>query len=464
MTSASTKTASILYGASGNLCAFASDPIEHCTNPITRDGRTNLGELAHIEGDKEGSARYRASQPASERHAPANMILLCPYHHAMIDKDPHLDPHPFDVHKLKVLKERHRLAYEHRSPPAALSPEALAALTATANITIASAIAAAPNSIAVAVSASPHATVIGQQIIINNATAASPAAAVAHAPSSGAETQWWCRPYDKIWEDHSHCLVYHFDAGGMWGLFGGPIGPRDAMQPNYRWAYGGGGSEGTLALSEEQKYACLEALARAEPLDFTKPQHMDHAAILGEIAAVVNGSVADAAWIYGRTLRGEFADISEARFHAVVRALAPRYIESDTDIRGDRYRATALGLAASSQRARVWMFLTHTLDIIRQTYTADKKRLMESWRWSYVCAAGGYDVEDDFGFARNVMRTMKWSSNINDRRAKDFAWLVDASVEKLKNCRNLDHYWQRVSAGEFNRPWATAAVKMGFAG
>jgi hypothetical protein len=374
----------------------------------------------------------------------------------MIDRD----TVRFTVAVLQALKERHRLACEHRPLPPMLSPEALAALTATSNIAVA--VASGPNSIALAVSASPNATVIGQQIIINNGTPAPPPAA--RAPSSNPEPLWWCRPYDKIWEDDSHCLVYHFDRGQMWGLFGGPKGPRDAMQPNYRWAYGGGGSEGTLALSEQQKRVCLEALVRAEPLNFTKPQHLDHAAILGDIAAAVNGPVADAAWIFGRTLRGEFAEISESHFYAAVKALAPRYIESDANAKGDRYRATALGLAAASaQRARVVQLLTHTLDVIRQTYNADKKKLMESWRWSDVCAAGGYHVEDDFGFARNVMRTMKWSIDINHKRAKDFAWIVDSRVEKLKNCQSLDHYWQRVADGDFDRPWATAAIKMGFA-
>jgi hypothetical protein len=71
----------LLFARSGNRCAFPK-----CTSPIAQ-GDTLIGEVCHIKGAKSGSPRYDISQTPGERHGYANLILLCPTHHTVIDDD-----------------------------------------------------------------------------------------------------------------------------------------------------------------------------------------------------------------------------------------------------------------------------------------------------------------------------------------------------------------------------------------
>jgi hypothetical protein len=48
---------------------------------------TLTGEVCHIKGMRPGSARYDPSQTDLERHAYANLVLMCPTHHTVIDDD-----------------------------------------------------------------------------------------------------------------------------------------------------------------------------------------------------------------------------------------------------------------------------------------------------------------------------------------------------------------------------------------
>jgi len=49
--------------------------------------KTLTGEVCHIKGARPGSARYDSNQTDVERHAYANLILMCPTHHTVIDDD-----------------------------------------------------------------------------------------------------------------------------------------------------------------------------------------------------------------------------------------------------------------------------------------------------------------------------------------------------------------------------------------
>lgn len=72
-----------LWGRSGNVCAFPG-----CGAELARQGLNRaLGEEAHIKGEKPGAPRYDPAQPADERDAYENRILLCPTHHVQIDAD-----------------------------------------------------------------------------------------------------------------------------------------------------------------------------------------------------------------------------------------------------------------------------------------------------------------------------------------------------------------------------------------
>jgi hypothetical protein len=89
-----------LFALSGNVCAFPN-----CTYALvdpTIPSRV-LGEICHIEGENDGSARWRRDQSEQERNAFANLILMCGHHHSVIDAD----PATWTVASLVDLKERH---------------------------------------------------------------------------------------------------------------------------------------------------------------------------------------------------------------------------------------------------------------------------------------------------------------------------------------------------------------------
>lgn len=44
--------------------------------------------IAHIEGKKEGSARYNSNMTDEQRDDITNLILLCQTHHVLVDQDP----------------------------------------------------------------------------------------------------------------------------------------------------------------------------------------------------------------------------------------------------------------------------------------------------------------------------------------------------------------------------------------
>ena len=69
----------LLHVKSGNSCA-------KCKGLLVTEG-VCIGENAHIYGEKPGSARYDASQPASFVQSDANLIFLCSSCHTIIDRN-----------------------------------------------------------------------------------------------------------------------------------------------------------------------------------------------------------------------------------------------------------------------------------------------------------------------------------------------------------------------------------------
>jgi len=70
---------------------------------------TLIGEICHIQGVRPGSARYDPCQTDVERHAYANLVLMCPSHHTVIDDD----EEAYTVERLCKIKTDH----EARSTP-----------------------------------------------------------------------------------------------------------------------------------------------------------------------------------------------------------------------------------------------------------------------------------------------------------------------------------------------------------
>lgn len=90
----------VLWGKSGCRCALCKTPIvetdsDNCDYPI--------GEMAHIEGENDGSARYNYNMNNAQRNSSKNLLLLCPTCHTRIDKNP-VD---FTVERLMTMKYDH---------------------------------------------------------------------------------------------------------------------------------------------------------------------------------------------------------------------------------------------------------------------------------------------------------------------------------------------------------------------
>jgi len=96
----SRRTLKILFALSGNTCAFTGCE-EKLTDPEWKQVKA---DICHICGRNPGSARYDAAMTEEERWDFANLILLCPNHHRLVDR---LEPDNYSVELLTKMKQRH---------------------------------------------------------------------------------------------------------------------------------------------------------------------------------------------------------------------------------------------------------------------------------------------------------------------------------------------------------------------
>jgi hypothetical protein len=75
------RTIKVLFAKSQNKCANPD-----CNAALVVE-ETVLGEICHIRARRKGGARYDPSLTAEERDSTANLILLCPTCHSLVDKD-----------------------------------------------------------------------------------------------------------------------------------------------------------------------------------------------------------------------------------------------------------------------------------------------------------------------------------------------------------------------------------------
>lgn len=97
------KDQKILCTKSGNRCAMSD-----CRRILVADGTSNdpaslVAAMAHIKGDKRGSARFDANMSDIERNVHSNLILVCPSCHKKIDDQ----PHTYTDEKLYDIKNKH---------------------------------------------------------------------------------------------------------------------------------------------------------------------------------------------------------------------------------------------------------------------------------------------------------------------------------------------------------------------
>ena len=102
MTGPSLPTIKQLFALSGNRCAFP-----RCALPIVEiaSGKP-VGRICHIRATSPNGPRHDQSQTSEKRHAFANLILLCPIHHDVIDAD----TQSYTVERLEQMKADHETA------------------------------------------------------------------------------------------------------------------------------------------------------------------------------------------------------------------------------------------------------------------------------------------------------------------------------------------------------------------
>ncbi|MCK4655128.1 MAG: HNH endonuclease [Candidatus Cloacimonetes bacterium] len=93
------KDVKLLWGRSGNRCA-----IQDCRIELSTSGDPSIiGEIAHIIAKNKNGSRGINKLELNKRDEYNNLILLCPTHHTMIDKD----PNHWNIKKLHEIKDNH---------------------------------------------------------------------------------------------------------------------------------------------------------------------------------------------------------------------------------------------------------------------------------------------------------------------------------------------------------------------
>lgn len=70
----------------------------------------SIAEIAHIEAHAPGGPRFNPAQPPGDRQGIDNLLLLCPTHHALIDRD----PSTYTTSVLKDMKLKHQAHIHER--------------------------------------------------------------------------------------------------------------------------------------------------------------------------------------------------------------------------------------------------------------------------------------------------------------------------------------------------------------
>lgn len=93
-------TIKTLFALSCNRCAFPGCDLR-LADPSWPSVRA---DIAHIRGEKPGSARYAPDMTDEERNSQDNLMLLCPNHHRQIDL---LEPRAWSADRLMAIKVDH---------------------------------------------------------------------------------------------------------------------------------------------------------------------------------------------------------------------------------------------------------------------------------------------------------------------------------------------------------------------
>ncbi|MEK7850262.1 MAG: HNH endonuclease signature motif containing protein, partial [Deltaproteobacteria bacterium] len=97
------KDIKLLWGRAANRCSFPDCRIKLSQDKKMATESFPIGEQAHIVGKEEGSSRSYSILSVSERDSYHNLILLCPNHHTLVDKN----PQDYPIEKLHMIKAQH---------------------------------------------------------------------------------------------------------------------------------------------------------------------------------------------------------------------------------------------------------------------------------------------------------------------------------------------------------------------
>jgi len=124
----------LLWGKSRNRCAFYDcDQVLINTFQGGASQPVVIGEEAHMVAENDDGPRADPNMPQNERDSYANLILLCPTHHTVIDKD----EAAWSAERLRDMKDRHEAAVAPGLHSAALkADEAWAQLVDTLSVTL----------------------------------------------------------------------------------------------------------------------------------------------------------------------------------------------------------------------------------------------------------------------------------------------------------------------------------------
>ncbi len=106
--SISEKDIKLLWGRSANRCAFHDCRIQLSHDKTIVAGTFPIGHQAHIVAEKAEDIRGKSPLSLEERNSYYNLILLCPTHHTLIDKD--IEDYP--VERLHMIKATHEFWVE----------------------------------------------------------------------------------------------------------------------------------------------------------------------------------------------------------------------------------------------------------------------------------------------------------------------------------------------------------------
>lgn len=109
-----TKTIKVLFGSSGNQCAHPD-----CTHPVIAPGLEQsdpavLAQICHIYAASDNGPRGKPDLTDEERNSPDNLILLCGFHHPMVDTQ--YQDYPAEL--LKQWKRDHEAKFQQNTAEA----------------------------------------------------------------------------------------------------------------------------------------------------------------------------------------------------------------------------------------------------------------------------------------------------------------------------------------------------------